>query len=49
MILKPSGLTSVEFVSRLRAKVERNKASDQELARILGIDVEDIEGDNDGE
>lgn len=45
MILKPSGLTSDEFIAKLRAKIDARKASDQELACVLGVDVEDITGD----
>lgn len=38
-------LRSEEFVQGLRAKVDRDKASERELARALGVDVEDIDGD----
>lgn len=43
-------LDSEEFIQGLRAKVERDKASERELARILGVNVEDIDkGEGDGE
>lgn len=50
MNFKPSGLSSDAFVQGLRAKVKRDKASERELARALGVDVEDIDkGASDGE